>query len=107
MGKYLQRSIAKPTDFHGKRSEDAEEWLDRFIRIALANNWTDVRKLQIVPIYLKDAAQRWFVANIHPNRVHNPTQWTGNAQSFTTLFLEKFVNETKKAAWQSQFDALK
>ena len=51
IGQEAERNIAKPTEFHGKRSKDAEEWLDRFIRIVLANNWTDVRKLQIIPIY--------------------------------------------------------
>jgi hypothetical protein len=32
IGQGAERNIGKPTDFHGKRTEDAEEWLVRFIR---------------------------------------------------------------------------
>ena len=57
-----ERSLGKPKDFSGKVYEDAEEWLDHFRKCATANNWADGRKLNLVPLYLKDAAARWWQA---------------------------------------------
>ena len=34
-------TIVKPKDFHGKRDEDAEDWLLDFINVANANRWDD------------------------------------------------------------------
>ena len=59
----VARIVARPSDFNGRKEEDAEEWIEHFGRIAAANNWNDQRKLEIIPIYLKGAAGRWFKKN--------------------------------------------
>src|SRR5688572_23846046 len=94
------------TDFHGRRDEDPHEWLSSFRKVAEVNNWQDARKLEIVPIYLKDAAARWYTDWTIINGSAANLVWDGGAGSFTFSFLRKFQTETKLAVYQEKFDIL-
>src|SRR6266540_328086 len=41
-------SFVKPGEFGGTETEDPNEWLERFNRIAEANMWTEYRRFQII-----------------------------------------------------------
>jgi len=56
----VPRIVKFPEEFHGKRHEDGTDWLQNYIRIAVANGWNDARKLAVVPLYLKRIAARWY-----------------------------------------------
>jgi hypothetical protein len=56
-------TIAKPTLFLGKPEEDAQEWIENFENIAIANGWDDNKKLQVIPVYLLQTAKRWLDEN--------------------------------------------
>src|SRR6266540_4136148 len=60
-GGYAPRegSFVKPGEFGGTETEDPNEWLERFNRIAEANMWTEYRRFQIIGGYLVGAAARW------------------------------------------------
>lgn len=81
--------VVKPIPFAGKPEEDPEDWMDRFERIADANEWDAARKLQIVPAYLTDRTKRWFVAHAAF------TDWTNgqgvNPVNFKEDFMVKFI----------------
>src|SRR6266498_3816897 len=49
-GGYAPRegSFVKPGEFGGTETEDPNEWLERFNRIAEANMWTEYRRFQII-----------------------------------------------------------
>lgn len=102
----MANRIFKPDPFCGKAEEDAEAWLAHFEKVARANNWDEAAKLRIVPVFLKETAERWW------NRAgENFNAWENdptdqNAVGFTDGFLQYFVNETKKARWQDQFDSI-
>ena len=102
--------IFKPDNFHGTIDEDAEAWLSHFEKVANANGWTPAEKLRMAPVFLKDAAERWFLRT-------NFTAWAGEhaddeeaepiAQQFSPSFLNQYNTEFKKSKWNDQFDNLR
>ena len=48
--------VKLPNNFYRKRIEDEEEQLSIFIKIVVTNGWNDAKKLEVVPLYLKDIA---------------------------------------------------
>ena len=52
--------IITPPIYYGKLEEDPAKWLRDFNNAAIANNWYDTRKLEIVVNYLKGNAAYWF-----------------------------------------------
>ena len=88
--------VVQPEEFHGLRTEDAEDWLDNFNNVADANRWNANRRLAIVPVFLKGAAARWYKNQINGG---NLAMWNGGAGSFEYEFLDKFISETKRANW--------
>jgi hypothetical protein len=40
--------LVRPQIFRGKESEDPEKWIEVFIRITQANNWSEARWIDIV-----------------------------------------------------------
>ena len=101
----MAQRIFKPEDFHGKADEDASTWLLHFEKVAAANEWTNNNKLRIVPVFLKDAAERWFVRHefTHWRLPENPGE---DDIGFTEAFLAQFNTELKKSRWNDQFDNL-
>ncbi len=59
-GGYTPRegSFIKLAEFRGTETEDPNEWLERFNRIAEANMWTEYRQFRIIRRYLVGAAAR-------------------------------------------------
>ena len=95
--------LAKPTFFFEKPEEDAEEWLQMFNDIAAANQWNDIRKLQVVAVYLQEAAKRWY-----DTKRTTLIRWNGAMLTdFTQVFTEKFVTDRKKTKWVREFNQLK
>ena len=102
----MAQRIFKPDDFHGKTEEDAGVWLTHFEKVAAANEWTANNKLRIVPVFLKGAAERWFVRQ--GCNVWSPPEDPGDDDvPFTFNFLAHFDTEAKKSRWNDQFDALR
>src|ERR1044072_5189968 len=99
-------TIAKPTLFLEKPEEDAQEWIENFENIAIANGWDNNKKLQVIPVYLLQTAKRW----LDENRV-NITAWTGIYApvpgTFKYEFIKKFVTDRKKTTWIREFQNLK
>ncbi len=61
-GGYASRegSFVKSGEFGETETENPNEWLERFNRIAEANMWTEYRHFQIIGGYLVGAAARWY-----------------------------------------------
>jgi hypothetical protein len=57
----MAQRIFKLDNFHEKADEDTNAWLTYFKKIVAANEWNAANKLRIVPVFLKDVAERWFV----------------------------------------------
>src|ERR1044071_8289827 len=53
-------SFIRPTEFAGTESEDPNDWLERYNRIADTNKWNAMRRFQIVGGYLTGAAAKWY-----------------------------------------------
>lgn len=49
-----------PEHFHGDTFEDAEDWLERFERVAEFNEWNEERRLRNAYFALEDNARTWF-----------------------------------------------
>ena len=45
-----------PVPFSGTAAENILDWLKNFNRIATHNVWNDQKQLQVIPVYLKEAA---------------------------------------------------
>lgn len=88
--------------FYGKATEDPMEWLASFNRAATANNWTNNRRLQIAPGYLKGVAAQWFDdATIN--------YWNNNTYplaSFEPLFIKRFTTLENKSKWHYELHNL-
>lgn len=104
-------SIVKIDPFHGREDEDPYEWIESFKQAAQANHWQAPRWLDIVPGYLREAAQDWYLSN-----KGKLTRWTdGNIiinlgvdgeedeveyrEGFETSFLQHFTPEAKQNQW--------
>ena len=58
---YLREgSFIKLTEFGRTETKDLNEWLERFNRIAEANQWIEYRRFQIIGGYLVRAIARWY-----------------------------------------------
>lgn len=53
----------EPSVFSALASEDATEWLERYIQIANLNRWTPEQRLDHVGMFFEGVARNWF-----PNR---------------------------------------
>lgn len=79
--------IRAPNHFHGSASEDADDWLDHFDRVANVNDWTHERKLRYVYFALEDSAKIWF-----ENHEATLTSW----EEFRRQFLNAFARADRK-----------
>jgi hypothetical protein len=64
-------SIVKVDPFYGKDSEDAQEWIEMFLRAKEANGWPDNRRVAIAAGMLREEAADWY--NLVSNTI---TRWT-------------------------------
>ena len=52
--------IQKPEVFSGKEFEDVDKFLDKFELVSIVNSWRELEKLTILPLYLKDSAEKLY-----------------------------------------------
>src|SRR6266508_3478343 len=95
-GGYAPRegSFVKPGEFGGTETEDPNEWLERFNRIAEANMWTEYRRFQIIGGYLVGATARWY---------DEVKGWIGSWGGFQQAFLQKFASPARKNTWYLKY----
>lgn len=72
-----------PRTFHGLPAEDAEDWLDRFTRVASVNSWDGEMKLPHIFFSLDGSVKSWF-------KNHKVSLITWKAFKFD--FLRTFAN---------------
>ena len=48
------------TPFKGTTANNILDWIENFDRIAAHNVWNDQKQLQVIPVYLKDAALNFY-----------------------------------------------
>ena len=49
-----------PTPFTGTTTDNILDWIRNFDRLAAHNVWNDQKQLQVIPVYLKDAALNFY-----------------------------------------------
>jgi len=54
-----EKSLFKIVPFKGDGTEDPVDWINEFERAAVANGWSEARKLAIAQAYMKDNAEDW------------------------------------------------
>lgn len=85
--------------FSGEDQQDPITWLRDYNAAAGANGWNDVRKLQVVPAYLRSTAAEWY-QSLNPGLI---TTWTaginGNVNNFEDRFLRRFRTAAMIEAW--------
>ena len=96
--------LAKPEIFEGKEAEDPEKWIEAFIRIAEANNWSEARWINIVGGFLRGTAANWYSEN-----KRHFSQWNidGEENNFTEMFIERFTSPLLKIQWHMQYLTLR
>ncbi len=55
-----ESTFAKLSEYHGKSREDVMAWCEEVDRVAMANNWRDVRVYTIVVAYLRGATVDYY-----------------------------------------------
>ena len=96
--------LVRPQIFRGKESEDPEKWIEAFIRIARANNWSERRWIDIAGGFLEEIAADWFRDN---KRTFGQWYITGRGDNFTELFIERFTSPMLKDQWHMQYLTLR
>uniref|UniRef100_U9SQI2 Retrotransposon gag domain-containing protein n=2 Tax=Rhizophagus irregularis TaxID=588596 RepID=U9SQI2_RHIID len=93
--------------FSGENQQDPVAWLRDYNAAAEANGWNNVRKLQVVPAYLRSTAAEWYQSL----RQDNPgfiTTWVaglnGNANNFEDRFLRRFRTAAMIEAWTIELE---
>ena len=90
--------MVKPAKFSGKEDEDPQEWIEEFNRAAITNNWTGLRKLQIVGGYLQGMAAIWY-----DQHKHLFFGWDTVPNGFEPNFLAKFASPTMRKTWYTNY----
>ncbi|CAG8708776.1 14417_t:CDS:1, partial [Funneliformis mosseae] len=89
--------------FYGKDSEDAQEWIEMFLKVKETNGWPDNRRVAIATEMLKKEAADWYnLVNTTINR------WDRDANTgFRERFLACFSSQEKLHRWQYELMNLK
>src|SRR5262245_39513287 len=97
----MANRIFKPEEFTGKPDEDAVEWLAHFNKVAHANEWTNANKLRIVPVFLKEAAERWWMRQ-------EIDRWARNdgTDGLEEEFIRKFDRQNQQTKWVDRFERI-
>src|SRR5256884_499041 len=98
---------------------DAERWLKKFTRAAIANNWVGDARVGYVAAKLDGSAAEWFekdqeLPDANGGQINawdNQTDINTIARSFVTKFKEEFISEEakeeKKREWYFQWEGMK
>ena len=105
LGQGSEKTLITVPDFYGDGTQDPADWLKEFRRAATANRWSNERKLQLAPVYLKGVALDWYQAlNPQPNAFNDDGH---QDRSFQHLFKAHFYTTKQKAVWQKQLFDIK
>ena len=89
-------------------NQDPVTWLEDFTRACNANGINDVRKLEVVPAYLKSSASTWWTANqaLNVGNVNRIVAWTGNNNNtdFVINFPDAFRSQTLVEIWTTELE---
>src|SRR5881394_3062057 len=111
-------NIIQVENFDGE-NVDAERWLKKFTRAAIANNWAEDARIGIAAAKLDRSAAEWFekdqeLPDANGGRINawdDQTDVNTIARSFVTKFKEEFISEEakgeKKREWYSQWRGVK
>src|SRR5256714_11580362 len=111
-------NIISVDSFDGK-NVDAERWLQKFTRIAAANNWTDDNKIKIAVAKLDGSAAEWYekdweLPDANGGRINSwddQTDINTITRSFVTKFKAEFISEEakeeKEREWYLQWERMK
>jgi len=84
----------------GGGEQDPLTWLYHFYDACIANNISEARRLDILPVYLKGIAYAWWM-----DVGRTITQWQDNTyprRSFVHRFKEKWCTTHQKSRWMNQ-----
>ncbi|EXX66919.1 hypothetical protein GLOIN_2v1869520 [Rhizophagus irregularis DAOM 181602=DAOM 197198] len=99
--------VAELPYFYGS-NQDPVAWLEDFTRSCNANGIANVRKLEVVPAYLKGAASTWWNANqaLPNNNPNKIVAWTGNNNNtdFIVNFPAAFRMQTLIKIWTTELE---
>src|SRR3954462_11940050 len=103
-----ESSVVKIDPYYGDE-QDPISWIEDFEKAAIANNYTNARKLQIVAAHLKGTAASWLY-NRQQNNLTSPQNWIHNAGdtqarialTFRQPFIDHFRTEAKICEWQQE-----
>src|SRR5947207_400929 len=111
-------NIIQVENFDGE-NVDAERWLKKFTRAAIANNWVGDARVGYAAAKLDRSAAEWFekdqeLPDANGGRINawdNQTDINTIARSFVTKFKEEFISEEakeeKKLEWYFQWEGMK
>src|SRR3989440_6647667 len=111
-------NIIQVENFDGENI-DAERWLKKFTRAAIANNWVEDARVGYAAAKLNGSAAEWFekdqeLLDANGGRINawdNQTDINTIARSFVTKFRKEFISEEakeeKKLEWYFQWEGIK
>src|SRR5437762_9682833 len=110
-------NIIQVENFDGE-NVDAERWLKKFTRAAIANNWVGDARVGYAAAKLNGSAAEWFekdqeLPDANGGRINawdNQTDGNTIARSFVTKFKAEFISEEakreKKGEWYLQWESM-
>jgi hypothetical protein len=91
-----ERNIKPINNFRGTIEEDPHDWIEEYNNAAIANNWNDEAKLQIVRGYLTKGAAEWL-----KNQEEFDT-W----EEFEKAFEKKYTTHERQNQWLYEWQNL-
>ncbi len=109
-----EQNVVTPTLFYGKEEEDPTEWIRNFDRAAKANKWDEIRKLELVGVYLRGNALRWyedneatFIAKEKGEDEEDEDYKKRLYKEFTEEFIRIFTTREHRRSWRQQLENIK
>ena len=100
-----EKSLIHVEFFKGDGTQDPEQWLQEYRRAAVANKWTNARKLELAPVYLKGVALDQY-QNL-PATLTAFDDYVNANTSFKHVFRAHFYTTKQRALWQKQLFEIK
>ncbi|XP_046560344.1 uncharacterized protein LOC124269371 [Haliotis rubra] len=91
-------STLMPEHFTGRDTSHAAEWLDRFTHFGNFKRWTDAQKIEVFPLFLKDAAYLWY-----KDLIESAEEEIVRFDEIEKLFKDKYVHPTDRWALLETF----
>ncbi|XP_046571583.1 uncharacterized protein LOC124279759 [Haliotis rubra] len=91
-------STLMPEHFTGRDTFHSAEWLDRFAHFDNFKRWTDAQKIEVFPLFLKDAAYLWY-----KDLIESAEEEIVRFDEIEKLFKDKYVHPTDRWALLETF----